>query len=187
MVPTQSAVIVPVPEVEPVVGGFRSELDRTASWGVPAHVTVVYPFRSPGLLDLDDLDKLRAVVSSVRRFEVVFTRVRWFGEDVVWLAPEPDAGFRELIDAVVAAFPDHPPYGGAFGASIPHLTLGAHTARDELRRAACAVAARLPVRAAISAAHLFQGADVPGSWRSVAELSLGASGGVLGPGVILDG
>ncbi|WP_285683584.1 hypothetical protein [Actinoplanes sp. NBRC 103695] len=40
----ETALIIPVPAAEPVLGAHRSRLDRAASWGVPAHVTVLYPF-----------------------------------------------------------------------------------------------------------------------------------------------
>lgn len=40
----RSAVIVPVPAAEPLVGPLRAELDSHAGIGVPAHVTVMAPF-----------------------------------------------------------------------------------------------------------------------------------------------
>jgi len=43
----QSAVLVPVPEAEPAVSRHRARLDRAAAWGVPAHVTILYPFAPP--------------------------------------------------------------------------------------------------------------------------------------------
>jgi hypothetical protein len=70
-------------------------------------------------------------------------------------------------------FPDFPPYGGAHGGSVPHLTIGAGAAADAMSAAGRAVAARLPVPASIGVAHLFQGREAPGTWRSVAELPLG--------------
>ena len=51
MEPTEGAVIVAVPEAEDVVGPQRAALDRAASWGVPAHVTVLYPFVPPAKID----------------------------------------------------------------------------------------------------------------------------------------
>ena len=46
--PTETAVLALVPEVEPVVGEHRRRLDPTTAAGVPAHVTVIYPFVPPG-------------------------------------------------------------------------------------------------------------------------------------------
>ena len=44
---TDSAVVIPVPEAEAVVGPHRARLDPFAAWGVPAHVTVLAPFVPP--------------------------------------------------------------------------------------------------------------------------------------------
>jgi hypothetical protein len=44
----ESTILVPVPEAEPVVGQLRARLDRAASRGIPAHVTILYPFVPPG-------------------------------------------------------------------------------------------------------------------------------------------
>jgi len=87
-------------------------------------------------------------VDSVPRFDVIFRRIEWSGDDVVWLAPHPDTGFRALIAAVSKAFPDCPPYGGAFTELVPHLTIG-----ERMRDAADATSARLPVKAAVRAAQ----------------------------------
>jgi hypothetical protein len=173
MVASDSAVIVPVSEIEPMVKEFRGQLDRTAVWGVPAHVTVLAPFLPADRIGPGELRTLIEAVRSVARFDVTFRRLEWFGEDVLWLAPEPDDGFRALTTAVWSAFPDCLPYGGAFAELVPHLTVGAHAELNRMRDAAHATSARLPVKAAVRAAHLYQGHDAPGAWRTVAELPLG--------------
>jgi hypothetical protein len=170
---SESAVIVPVPETEPVVGAFRAALDRSAGWGVPAHVTVIYPFLAPDRLGPHELRRLRDAIRSVPRFDVSFPEVRWFADTVVWLAPHPADSFRALIDAVWSAFPECPPYGGAFGTPVPHLTIGDDADLDALSAAGDAISRRLPVTASVQVAHLFQGSATPGAWRSVAELPLG--------------
>jgi hypothetical protein len=43
--PTQSAVLVPVPEAERAVSRHRARLDAAAALGVPAHVTVLWRLR----------------------------------------------------------------------------------------------------------------------------------------------
>jgi len=104
----------------------------------------------------------------------VFARCAWFGQDVLWLGPEPDDPFRELIDAVWRSFPQHPPYSGAPGAPVPHLTVGERklgTVRA-LRDAATAVSAVLPARARVDRALLIAGTREPGSWRTVQEFAL---------------
>ena len=172
--PTESAVLVPVPEAEPVVGRPRARWDRAAGWGVPAHVTVLHPFVPPAHLGPAELQRLRDAVRSVPRFAVAFTEVRWFDDRVVWLAPDPPDGFRALTDAVRSAFPEHPPYGGEFDDVVPHLTVGVDAGRAALSAAAAAVREDLPVRATVRTAHLFQGSPVPRGWRAVARLPLGS-------------
>ncbi len=48
MGPTETALVVPIPEAEEAVAPFRTTLDRAAGLGVPAHVTALYPFPRPG-------------------------------------------------------------------------------------------------------------------------------------------
>jgi 2'-5' RNA ligase len=172
MLATETAVIVPVPDAEPVVAVHRRQLDRAASWGVPAHVTVLYPFLSPSDIDRAALARLGAALASVPEFE--FSRCDWFGEDVLWLAPEPDKPFRALTGAVWGAFPQHPPYAGAYSEVVPHLTVGERQSgsTSALRAAEAAVQVALPVRALINRAVLIAGTREPGSWRTVQEFWL---------------
>jgi 2'-5' RNA ligase len=170
--PTQTALIVPVPEAEPVVGRFRASLDLAASWGVPAHVTVLYPFLPPERVDHVVRAALRDIVAVVPRTEVSLTRVDWFGDEVVWLAPEPDQLFRDLTAAVWRRFPDAPPYAGAHAEVVPHLTIGHNAPRVVLAEAAQAVCAHLPIRTTVTAVHLIAGTpDHP--WHPVTRFPLG--------------
>ena len=61
----ESAVLVPGPEAEPVVGRHRARLDRAAVEGVPAHVTVLYPFVPPPEITAATIEVLAAAVRSV--------------------------------------------------------------------------------------------------------------------------
>ena len=175
---TQTAVLVLVPEAEAAVAEHRAHLDMAASWGVPAHLSVVYPFVPPADVDDAVLARLAAAVVGVPAFDCVFSRTDWFGDDVLWLPPEPDAPFRELTRAVVAAFPAHQPYGGLYDEPIPHLTVGELRlgSADELADAERAVHAHLPIRARVDRAVLLAGRPEPGAWRPVADFPLGAAG-----------
>ncbi len=61
--------------------------------------------------------------SPQRHFDCTFDKCGWFGEDVLWLAPDRDQEFRDLTNGV-AAGSDYPPYGGEHDDVIPHLTVG---------------------------------------------------------------
>ena len=171
----ESAILVPVPEAEPVVGQLRARLDRSASRGIPAHVTVLYPFVPPEQITAAVIAKAAAAVASVRSFDCQFAGTGWFGDQVVWLAPEPASPFRALTAAVHAAFPKCPPFGGAFAEVIPHLTVGD---RPEgrlgvLGAAEAEVLPALPVRTHVSRAWLMTGTQAPGSWQLRATFPLG--------------
>lgn len=171
--PQESAVIVPIPQAEPVVGVHRAEMDQSAAWGVPAHVTVLYPFVEPARIEAAVLERLAAAVRTVPAFAARFERLDWFGDEVLWVAPEPAESFRALTSAVHAAFPEHVPYGGEHDEVVPHLTVAHQRPHEDLRAAAAQVAQGLPFASRVSAARLIAGAPVAGSWRTVAELPLG--------------
>lgn len=175
---TETAVLVLVPEAENAVAEHREHLDLAASWGVPAHLSVVYPFVPPADVDDGVLAALAAAIGTVPGFDCAFPRTEWFGDDVLWLAPEPDAPFRELIAAVVAAFPAHQPYGGMYDEPVPHLTVGELRlgSAAELAAAERSVRAQLPIAARVDRAVLLAGRPERASWQPVAEFRLGDHG-----------
>jgi 2'-5' RNA ligase len=168
MQPTLSAVVVPMPEAEPRVRALRAELDPAAMLGVPAHVTIMFPFLPPPEIDDEVLSALRAITAAAPAFDVRFARVEWFGEDVVWLAPQPAEPFVALSAAVTEHFDE----GAQGDGVVPHLTVGHDAPLPRLRAAAAQVAAGPPVRATVRSAWLMTGSREPGSWTSVADLPL---------------
>lgn len=176
--PTESAVIVPVADAEPVVREHRDRLDPAAGWGIPAHVTVLYPFVPPSAIDQDLIARVAAAVASVKAFDCYLATTRWFGDEVLWLDPQPAAPFSHLTTVVWDAFPEHPPYGGTYDKIVPHLTVAQRGPTDlaMLRAAEQAVQRQLPVSAHIELALLIAGSATPDSWRILRALPLGGSG-----------
>lgn len=174
---TRTAVLVLVPEADPAVGRHRQRFDRAASLGVAAHVTVLFPFVDPA--DVDDalLERLASAVRRTPAFDCAFRGLRWFDEDVLWLAPEPAEPFRELTRAVFAEFPGHPPYEGAFEDLAPHLTVGQRplASHAELQEVEGELTRLLPFTTRVTRAHLMAGGDEPASWRVLHELPLGGA------------
>jgi 2'-5' RNA ligase len=175
--PTQSAVIVPVPAAEAVVARHRRSLDRSAAWGVPAHVTVLFPFVAPEALDDGTVAAAAAAVASVEAFDCTFVATRWFGSDVLWLEPRPAEPLRRLTRAVWAAFPGCPPYEGAHDGIEPHLTVGERAlgGADALEAAEAAVRSALPFTEHVDHALLVIGSQRPRSWRVQARLPLASA------------
>lgn len=170
----QCALLVTVPEAEEAVARHRAEFDEAAAFGIPAHVTVLFPFMSPPAVDGRVADALAAAVSTVPRFRASFERTGWFGTNVLWLAPTPTASFGALIAAVADAFPDYPPFEGRHEVVIPHLTVGHDVAPGSgLEEAEARVRECLPIHADITEVGLWCGTDMPGGWRRMMGFPLG--------------
>ena len=118
---SESAVVVRVP-VPPVAERLRRRWDWAAQSGVPAHVTILYPFIPVIDLDTSVRQALAGIAADHEPFDVRFSRVGRF-PTVVYLAPDPPEPFNRLTEAIHARFPDFPPYEGAFEVVIPHLTI----------------------------------------------------------------
>jgi hypothetical protein len=97
----KSALVVLVPEVEPLVGEFRREFDTSAIHGLGAHVTILFPFRAPDSLSAAVMAGLRAVFAGQPRFTFSLTSVGGF-PSVVYLVPEPRDPFNSLMRAAAA-------------------------------------------------------------------------------------
>ena len=169
-----SALAVLVPEAEPVVAPLRQRLDRAASQGVPAHVTVLVPFLPPQELTANILAALRHTVAGVPRFFLTLNKVGWFGERVVWLSPDPAEPFRELTHRIAGRFPRAQPYRGEFTDVVPHLTIGHDHPHEVLTAAAAEVQQHLPIHAWVSTVHLLVGRPEAGdSWTILTDFPLG--------------
>lgn len=126
----EAALDVHIPEVEPLVARFRDKYDPTAANGMPAHITINYPF-VPGVSPNVNLyQELTDLFSKMDSFAFTFNHFGRF-PGVIYLEPEQDAPFKELIEKVGDRFPESPPYGGAFDSVVPHLTI-AHATDEKL-------------------------------------------------------
>ncbi len=119
----ETALLVPVAAAEPLVRRHRLALDPVAPLGVPAHVTVLYPFVPPDDVDQGVCDAITDVLSRFRPFDFALTHVETFPDGVVYLAPQPVEPFVAMTNVFAAHWPDHPPYHGAFTSVIPHLSV----------------------------------------------------------------
>jgi hypothetical protein len=175
MAPT--VIIVPVPEAEPAVDRLRRANTPDGAEGMPAHVTLIYPFIDDSELGAGRIGEVRAVLEEFSAFEFVLAEVRRFdnlpNESYVWLAPTPSWPFVEMVEELASIFPEHPPCGGAFATVIPHLTVAASTDEDLLDRVANQAADALPIKARAETACIMQ--RVGGLWRLGAEFGLPSS------------
>ena len=151
----ETAVIVPVPAAEPAVGRWRQRFDSSAPFGVPAHITVTFPFAPVALLTSTDLFDLRSLFARQRPLELTLGRFRRF-PTVLYLDPEPPAPFQNLTAAIQSRWPDFPPYGGRYDDPIPHLTVTDLAGEIEMAAARRDVEPQLPIVCSVSRALLIR-------------------------------
>ena len=168
----RSALIVEVPAAEPAVARHRERLDSSAPLGVPAHITVLYPFLPPGAIGPPVLGELERLFAAAGRFRFRLGRTAWFGPEVLWLAPDPPGRFTTLTGRAVRAFPGFPPYEGRFEVVVPHLTVGDGHPVSELRAAEASVRACLPIDAEAAAVTLMTRAAAGARWVRTAVFPL---------------
>jgi 2'-5' RNA ligase len=177
--PVESALVILIPEAESLVGSFRAEYDPSAAVGIPAHVTVIYPFKPPRDLSADVLRKLEDLFAGCPGFQAVFTELQRF-PNVLYLSPEPADPFRRLIRTVADRFPEALPYGGEFTEIIPHLTVAQVAEPERLKEIAAAFARaakdRLPIPAKISEIVLMENSS--GYWQIRRRFPLKTGAGV---------
>jgi 2'-5' RNA ligase len=118
--PRRTALIVAVPEAEYAVGALRLQYDSSAAAGVPAHITILFPFAPPEQVAEAAVAE---VLAPFRAFDFVLDRVERFEQGGVWLHPNPSAPFADLTAAVWQRWPEYPPYEGTWSERIPHLTV----------------------------------------------------------------
>jgi 2'-5' RNA ligase len=169
----QSLLDIHVPEAEALVGPFRQRYDSSAAAGMPAHVTLLYPFLAPAAITSEVLDALRVLIAGHATFEFGLSRFGQF-PGFLYLEPSPADPFRRLTEAIWARFPETPPYGGAFAEITPHLTIG-HGADDAAvgvlaREVARAGEAVLPIRCRATEVNLVD--NVSGRWETRAVFAL---------------
>src|SRR5688572_26706127 len=118
-VPDESALLIRFPAAEPAVERHRNLFDAAARVGVPAHVTIAYPFKPAPLLIRDDMDALTRVFRNFLPVEVKFFTTAWFGDQVLYLEPDNPVPLAALTAAVEDAFPEYPIYEGAHEVVLP--------------------------------------------------------------------
>lgn len=151
----QTALLVPVPRIGPLIEPWRRRHDPSATSGIPPHVNVLFPFLAPDELTADDVEALRTLVADRPAFHVDLATVGMFDADVLHVRPEPDAPFRDLTAAVHARFPQAPPYEGRHAEIIPHVTVGHHIPEAWARHAARSLMLALPLRIRVDVVQLW--------------------------------
>ncbi len=157
----------------PALERLRRAHDPVAAAGMPAHVTILFPFLPADELDPSVRRRLAAAAGAVEPFTVrIGSRVGRF-PGVVWLAPEPPEPFIELTTRIGATWPDYPPYEGAHDEIVPHLTIG-NGDGPGLDRLEALVRRCPPFEVEVRAIEVV--AERDGRWRLCWRIPLGVAG-----------
>lgn len=134
---------------------------------MPAHVTALFPFRPPSVIARAELERLATVAAATPRHRYALAGIDEF-PGVIFLRLFPDEWFRQLTLTLFDAFPDCPPYGGAYPEVVPHLTIAqlkANESQTNLRAIIdTAIATSLPVACEATSLSLFI-SDRDGYWQ----------------------
>ena len=161
-----------MPEAGAAVDDWRERTSPAKpSNGVPAHVTIIFPFVPASGIDDELLHGLRALFAGLPSFRFELRECRLFPA-VLYLAPEPPEPFVSLTEAVADAYPDFPPYEGVHDSIVPHLT-AAEGAPAVLSRAERDIRQRLPIAAEANEVVLLEEIEPDlARWRTHSRLPL---------------
>jgi 2'-5' RNA ligase len=171
-VPHSSAVIIPVPDAEPLVGAMRRGYDQSAAFGAPAHLTLLYPFFAAPVAD-EVVDELAMMFATVQPLRMSFESVGRFPA-TLFLKPAPREPIVRLVEELVRRWPERPPYGGMFDEIVPHLTVANEQAEPRiLERLERMLAPGLPLVTTLAEAWLIE-SDEGGFWHRRAWFRFGS-------------
>ncbi|MBN1964089.1 MAG: 2'-5' RNA ligase family protein [Anaerolineae bacterium] len=176
-----AVVILAPPEVAAFVESFRARYLNSENQLIPAHITVLYPFVSPGTVatgpDSDVIVaagvRLGQACREAAPFTVTLDHYATFPTGgVLFLAPQDPAPIVALQQHLQAAFPEYPPYGGLYADFIPHMTLGFFENRERLEAAPRPTFAPFTFR--VETLHFLYGDfTIPQRWTTAAIVPLG--------------
>ena len=168
--PLQSALIIPI-ELPAPLAAVRARFGATTSPGLPAHVTILFPFIPVTNLDPSVGAAVMELAAAMEPFRARFDQVQR-QDAMVWLLPAQQEPFLELTAAVLARWPAYQPYGGAFNSLIAHLTL-VESGGDAITRATSAALEHGPFEVLVEELQ-FIGEVESGGWRELDRFRLGS-------------
>ncbi len=174
-----TALIIEVPQAEPLVGDVRRQFDPVSNSGIPAHITLLYPFVPADRLDPAIEATLLGICAATEPMSFSLSSLHEFS-DAIFLLPEPDIELREVTGQIWQAFPEYPPYGGGghITEPTPHLTVAQTGDPDHQRSLRPELEAtfepHLPLAVRVDRASIFV-RDDSGLWHRHRALPFGDS------------
>ncbi|MFE2271018.1 2'-5' RNA ligase family protein [Streptomyces lavendulae] len=173
--PGTTAVVIVLPDAAPLLDAAWRIDPALVRRGVPAHVSLLYPFVPQPALTGRDEEAVRSLAARFPAADLLLEEVVTASGFVAVGVP----GLQPLVDAFRARWPGLRPYGGRFGARpAAHVTV-AMGADDPAAaaRVRAAIGSLLPLRTRAAAVQLV--VQTEGGWQPRFTAPLGA--GFPGP------
>src|SRR5262249_27254352 len=125
----QTGLVFMAPEAEPVLSIVASTYPHLVRPGLPAHITVLYPWIPIDRVSDDALGLCAQLAAATPRTKLTLNDIG-IRPGFVYLSCADASHVEDVCNAAQKAWPDLPPYGGKYNDSRPHITL----ALGEMRR-----------------------------------------------------
>jgi 2'-5' RNA ligase superfamily protein len=166
----QTGLVIPVPAADALLTFVATRHPGTVREGVPAHVSLLYPFISAAELDEQVTDALSELVVAHEPMPVEFVECYRRGGFVA-LRPDPIEGLTELTKKIRDRWPDIVPYEGVYGNVEPHVTVAMRASEQRAAMIEHEVTEQLPISAELREMWLVV---FEGQWSMQGRFELGA-------------
>jgi hypothetical protein len=157
----QTGLVIPVPTADALLASVGARYPGTVREGVPAHVSLLYPFVPAAELDERLTSALAELFDEQVPMLVGFVECYRRGGFVA-LRPDPIDGLTELLSKTHRRWPDVVPYEGLYGDVEPHLTVALRASEEAAVTIEQEATAELPIAAELREAWLLA---FEGRWK----------------------
>lgn len=166
--PGWTALVAPVPALDPLLAAIEAAHPGATRPGIPAHVTFLYPFLPLTELDSASTDRLTALAARHAPLTLEFAEVRVEPGFVYLDSPL----LKPLTDEIRAHWPSLVPYLGRFGPDpVAHLSLAIGT--TETDAIAALASSELPVTVTLD--HLWLVGHDNDEWQTLGRFPFSAT------------
>jgi hypothetical protein len=165
----QTGLVIPVPAADALLASVETRHPGTVRKGVPAHVSLLYPFVGAAELDERVSQALGELVGEHEPMPIELAECYRRGGFVA-LRPDPIEGLIELTGKTRDLWPDVVPYEGVYGDVEPHLTVALRASEQTAVTIEQEVTAQLPISAELREVWLVA---FEGRWRLRSRFEFG--------------
>ena len=149
----QTGLVIPVPAADALLASVGTRYPGAVREGVPAHVSLLYPFVAAAELDERVTTALGELLVEQTPMRVRFAQC-YRRDGFVALRPEPIEELKDLVSETRRRWPDVVPYEGIYEDVEPHLTVAMRCSEETAVTIEQEVTAELPISTELREAWL---------------------------------